>query len=36
LVQSKLAVLDTSSLFAEAMRRIHEGGSIVELLHTEG
>jgi len=32
LVQSKLTVLDTAPLFAEAVRRIHGGGSIVELL----
>jgi ribose-phosphate pyrophosphokinase len=34
LVQSKLAVLDASHLFAEAIRRSHSGGSIVELLET--
>jgi ribose-phosphate pyrophosphokinase len=32
LVQRKLKVLDASTLFAEAIRRIHSGGSIVELL----
>jgi ribose-phosphate pyrophosphokinase len=32
LIQDKLVVLDTSFLFAEAIRRIHCGGSIVELL----
>jgi ribose-phosphate pyrophosphokinase len=31
-VQCKLAVLDVAPLFAEAIRRIHSGGSIVELL----
>jgi ribose-phosphate pyrophosphokinase len=36
LVKSKLVVLDTSLLFAEAIRRMHEGGSIVELSRTEG
>jgi ribose-phosphate pyrophosphokinase len=30
----KLTVLNASSLFAEAIRRIHAGGSIVELLET--
>ena len=34
LVQRKLKVLDASQLFAEAIRRIHSGGSIVELLET--
>jgi ribose-phosphate pyrophosphokinase len=32
LVRDKLLVLDTAPLFAEAIRRIHSGGSIVELL----
>ena len=32
LVHRKLTVLDASQLFAEAIRRIHSGGSIVELL----
>ncbi|MFN7085695.1 MAG: ribose-phosphate diphosphokinase [Burkholderiales bacterium] len=32
LVQRKLAVLDTAPLFAEAIKRIHGGGSLVELL----
>ncbi len=32
LVRNKLAVLDTAPLFAQAIRRIHDGGSIVELL----
>ena len=32
LVQKKRAVLETAPLFAEAIRRIHGGGSIVELL----
>jgi ribose-phosphate pyrophosphokinase len=34
LVHRKLTVLDASPLFAEAIRRIHSGGSIVELLET--
>jgi ribose-phosphate pyrophosphokinase len=34
LIQKKLAVLDASQLFAEAIRRTHSGGSIVELLET--
>jgi ribose-phosphate pyrophosphokinase len=34
LVHSKLTVLDASGLFAEAIRRIHSGGSIVDLLET--
>jgi ribose-phosphate pyrophosphokinase len=32
LVQNKVTVLDVSSLFAEAIHRLHSGGSIVELL----
>ncbi len=32
LVQEKLAVIDAAPLFAEAIKRIHTGGSIVELL----
>jgi ribose-phosphate pyrophosphokinase len=32
LAQQKLVVLETAPLLAEAIRRIHEGGSIVELL----
>jgi ribose-phosphate pyrophosphokinase len=32
LVRDKLTVLDTAPLFAEAIRRIHTGGSIVELV----
>jgi ribose-phosphate pyrophosphokinase len=32
LASGKLTVLETAPLFAEAIRRIHEGGSIVELL----
>jgi ribose-phosphate pyrophosphokinase len=32
LVRDKLTVLDTSPLFAEAIRRIHTGGSVVELV----
>lgn len=35
LVQEKVRVLETASLFAEAIRRIHDGGSIVELLNLE-
>jgi ribose-phosphate pyrophosphokinase len=34
LARNKLVVLDSTSLFAEAIRRIHTGGSIVELLET--
>ena len=34
LVRNKLVVLDAAKLFAEAIRRIHSGGSIVELLET--
>lgn len=33
-VQERLVVLDSATLFAEAIRRIHVGGSIVELLET--
>ncbi len=32
LVQEKLVILDATALFAEAIKRIHTGGSIVELL----
>lgn len=32
LVQEKVSVLETAPLFAEAIRRIHSGGSLVELL----
>jgi ribose-phosphate pyrophosphokinase len=32
LVRTKLVVLDAARLFAEAIKRIHSGGSIVELL----
>lgn len=32
LVGRKLTILDAAGLFAEAIRRMHEGGSIVELL----
>ena len=32
LVRDKVTVLDTTQLFAEAIRRIHSGGSIVDLL----
>jgi ribose-phosphate pyrophosphokinase len=31
-VAHKLAILDTSALFAEAIKRIHEGGSLVDLV----
>ena len=34
LINKKLTVLDASQLFAEAIRRSHSGGSIVELLET--
>ncbi len=34
LVRKKLAVLDVTALFAEAIKRIHSDGSIVELLGT--
>ena len=34
LARTKLVVLDAARLFAEAIRRIHSGGSIVELLET--
>jgi ribose-phosphate pyrophosphokinase len=30
--RSKLVVLDAAALFAEAMRRLHTGGSLVDLL----
>jgi ribose-phosphate pyrophosphokinase len=30
--REKLVVLDIAPLFAEAIKRIHEGGSIVDLL----
>ncbi len=32
LLQSRVEVLDSAPLFAEAIRRLHEGGSLVELL----
>ena len=32
LVQRKITVLDTAPLFAEAVRRMHGGGSVIELL----
>lgn len=32
LLETKLAVLDMTPLFAQAIQRIHEGGSLVELL----
>lgn len=32
LVRARLVVLDTAPLFAEAIRRIHDGGSLVDLL----
>lgn len=35
LAEPKLAVLDASELFAQAIRRMHEGGSISELLGPE-
>lgn len=35
LVQRKVVVLSVAGLFAEAIKRIHSGGSLVELLHTE-
>jgi ribose-phosphate pyrophosphokinase len=31
-LKAKLVQVSTASLFAQAIRRIHEGGSIVELL----
>jgi ribose-phosphate pyrophosphokinase len=34
LIDKKVTVLDASQLFAEAIRRSHSGGSIVELLET--
>jgi ribose-phosphate pyrophosphokinase len=34
LVQAKLTQLEASGLVAEAIRRMHEGGSLVELLET--
>jgi ribose-phosphate pyrophosphokinase len=36
LVAEKVTVLDAAPLFGEAIRRIHSGGSLVELLRTEG
>jgi ribose-phosphate pyrophosphokinase len=33
-VKTKLVVLDAATLFAEAIKRMHTGGSIVELLET--
>lgn len=35
-VKNKLVILDVAPLLAEAIRRIHEDGSIVELLEIEG
>lgn len=35
LVQRKVTVLDTAPLFAEAIRRLHSGGSIVDLLNPQ-
>jgi hypothetical protein len=32
LLQSRVEVLDSTPLFAEAIRRLHSGGSLVELL----
>ncbi|MEX1257444.1 MAG: ribose-phosphate pyrophosphokinase [Gemmatimonadota bacterium] len=34
LVRRKVDILDSAAMFAEAIRRIHEGGSIVELLES--
>lgn len=34
LVERKLAVVSAAALFAEAIRRVHEGGSLVELLQS--
>ena len=34
LVKNKVVILDAAALFAEAIKRIHSGGSIVELLET--
>ena len=34
LVNTKLVVLDAAGLFAEAISRIHTGGSIVDLLES--
>lgn len=36
LVESRLILIDIAPLFADAVRRIHGGGSIVELLGKEG
>ena len=35
LAEKRLTVLDTAPLFAEAVKRIHAGGSLVELLGTD-
>jgi ribose-phosphate pyrophosphokinase len=32
LLETRVEVLDSAPLFAEAIRRLHEGGSLVELL----
>jgi ribose-phosphate pyrophosphokinase len=32
LLGNRVEVLDSAPLFAEAIRRLHEGGSLVELL----
>jgi ribose-phosphate pyrophosphokinase len=32
LVRERIVTLSTAPLFAEAIRRIHEGGSLVDLL----
>lgn len=32
LVKDKVVILDAAALFAEAIKRIHSGGSLVELL----
>jgi ribose-phosphate pyrophosphokinase len=34
LIAKKLAIVSAAPLFAEAIRRIHAGGSLVELLET--
>jgi ribose-phosphate pyrophosphokinase len=33
-IKTKLVLLDTSALFADAIQRLHAGGSIVELLES--
>ena len=32
-LESRVEVLDSAPLFAEAIRRLHSGGSLIELLH---